>query len=415
MFVPSVVVMAQEEETAEDGMEEKKSLEWSGNLDAKFTFFHMRESAPQYYLLFPFNKPSSPFLTQYRLEPYLNAEYSTSDLGFVLKTHATYFGDSDASVNILEAYSEANLSFHTTLQAGKRVYNWGKGYAFNPVGFVNPVKDPENPELAQSGLLSANIEYIKSFSTGPLQNISFLFVVIPASGSTGNRFTELKHTDLSFRTSLLLWNTDIDVLAFYSIQTPKRIGMDFSSNITDNLEIHGELGYSRNVETFSIVNNLVASNNSHGISTLAGFRYLHESNITLIAEYYHTDFGMSTAELEMYQRFLATTTQSKNPLMIQQVTKINQMYFHGTNLSNDYAYIKLTYPEPFEWLYFTPSVFSIVHLADKSFLLSVTLNYKPVTNIEFILWPSLISGGNETEYGSKAFQQKVELWMRVFF
>ena len=25
------------------------------------------------------------------------------------------------------------------------MYNWGKGYAFNPVGYVNPFKDPENP------------------------------------------------------------------------------------------------------------------------------------------------------------------------------------------------------------------------------------------------------------------------------
>lgn len=407
--------MGQEEELSEEITEDKQSLEWNGNLDAKYTLFHMRESSSQYRLLFPTNTPSSPFLTQYRIEPYLNAEYSTGNLGFILKTHATYFSETDASVDILEAYSKANLSFHTTLQAGKRVYNWGKGYAFNPVGFINPVKDPENPELAQSGMLSANIEYVKSFSSDALQNITFMVVVIPASSPTGNRFSELKHTNLAFRTSLLLWDTDIDLMAYYSIQNPKRIGMDVSRNLSENLELHGEISFNNSVETFSITNAAVTSTVSDGIISLAGLRYLHESNTTLIAEYYHTDFGMSAAALEGYNRFLTTTIQSNNPALIQQASKINQTYFRGTNVSKDYLYVKLTQPEPFDWLYFTPSIFTIVNLEDNSYLLSVTLNYKPMTNVEFILWPTLISGDRSTEYGSKAFQQKVELWMRVFF
>lgn len=421
LYISCIIVLlfnnaaGQEDERPDEIIEDKQSLEWNGNLDVKYTLYHMRESSTQYRLLFPSNTPSSSLLTQYRIEPYINAEYSTGNLGFILKTHATYFSENDASVNILEAYSKANLSFHTTLQTGKRVYNWGKGYAFNPVGFINPIKDPENPELAQSGLLSANIEYVKSFSSDALQNITFMFVVIPASSPTGNRFSELKHTNLAFRTSLLLWDTDIDAMAYYSIQNPKRIGMDFSRNLSENLELHGEISYNNNVETYSINNSAVVTNVSDGFISLAGLRYLLESNTTLIAEYYHTDFGMSASAFEGYNRFLTSTVQSNNSVFIQQASKINQTYFRGTNLSKDYLYIKLTQPEPFDWLYFTPSIFTIFNLEDKSYLLSATLNYKPITNVEFILWPTLISGERSTEYGSKAFQQKVEIWMRVFF
>jgi hypothetical protein len=60
-------------------------------------------------------------------------------------------------------------------------------------------------------------------------------------------------------------------------------------------------------------------------------------------------------------------------------------------------------------------LFTIYNIADRSFLLSMSVNYKPATNVEFILWPTLVTGGGNTEYGSKAFRQKVELWMRVFF
>lgn len=323
--------------------------------------------------------------------------------------------DADASADIFEAYGNFNPSFNTTLQAGRRVYNWGKGYAFNPVGFVNPVKDSENPELAQAGLLSANVEYVKSFSSGALQNMSLLLVVIPSSGNTSSRFGELKQTDLALKTSFLVWDTDIDLMGFYSLQKPKRIGVDIARNVSENWEVHGELSYSANVKKFTIANSSLYSTRSNGVSYLLGVRYLHVSNTTLIAEYYHNQFGLSASEFDVYNRFLASGTQGNDPIQLQQVAKVNQTYFRGSNLMKDYLYLKLTKPEPFDWLYLTLSAFTIYNVADKSFLVSITMNYKPATNVEFILWPTLITGGGNTEYGSKAFRQKVEAWMRVFF
>jgi hypothetical protein len=409
------IALGQEKETVEAMTEQVKKLEWNGNLDVKYTHIHMNESSASYRLQFPDTKPSSSFLTQYRIEPYLNAEYRTADIGFSLRTHATYYNDADVSGDVFEAYASYNISFNTSVQAGKKVYQWGKGYAFNPAGFINPVKDPENPELAQAGLLSANVEYVKSFSSKALQNLSIFLVAIPPSDRASGRFAELEQTDLALRTSLLLWDTDIDVMAFYSTQKPKRVGIDFARNLTENLEVHGELAYSARVDRFTIGNNSLVSNSASATSYLVGIRYLHKSNTTLIVEYYHNSFGLSESEFDAYSRFLSTATQSNDPLVLQQAAQVNQTYFRGTNLMKDYLYIKLTKPEPFDWLYFTPSVFTIHNLADKSFLLSATMNYKPVTNIEFILWPTLVTGGGNTEYGTKAFRQKVEVWMRVFF
>ena len=389
------------------------SLEWNGNLDVKYTLFRMQERSPLYTLQYPTGKPSTPLLTHYRLEPYLNAEYRTMDLGFSLRTHATYVSDSESSFDLFEAYGTYSPSFNTTLQAGKRVYNWGKGYAFNPVGVVNPVKDPENPELAQAGLLSASVEYVRSFSSDALQNVSFLFVVIPSSD--GDRFGEFRDTELAFRGSLLIWDTDIDLIGRYGLHDPRSIGLDVARNVSENLEVHGELAYSTNRMTSSIVNNSLVSRSGRGLSYLIGLRYLHETNITLIAEYYHNEFGLDAAGFGSYYRFLTTGAQSSDPDVIRQTARLNQTNFRGSTLMKDYVYLKLLRPEPFDWLYFTPSLFTIYNVADKSFLLSASLNYKPATNVEFILWPSAVFGGESSEYGSKAFQQKVEVWMRVFF
>jgi len=81
----------------------------------------------------------------------------------------------------------------------------------------------------------------------------------------------------------------------------------------------------------------------------------------------------------------------------------------------DYLYLKISHPEPFDWLYFTPSLYTIYNLVDNSFLLSFQMNYKPITNTEFIFWTTMFAGDKTTEYGAKQVQQRMELWMRVFF
>lgn len=416
MFVQLTVVFGQEEENLPiTEVEQEKKLEWNGNLDVKYLLFNMDQNSAQYKLQFFKNLPLSSLLSQYKLEPYLNAEYRTSDLGFVLKTHASYYSDANSSFDLFESYASFNPSFNINLQAGKRVYNWGKGYAFNPVGFVNPVKDPENPELAQAGLLSANIEYVKSFSSDAFQSLSLLAVLIPTSNVNGTSFGEFNNTDVALKSSFLLWDTDIDLLAYYSEMKPKRYGFDFARNIQENIEAHAEFSYNQNVERFTILNNSLRSEFVDMYSYLFGLRYLDASNTTIIAEYYHNGSGLSKDEYASYNEFINNGANSLTETIKQQTLGVSQTYFKGQTLMRDYLYIKLSHPEPFDLLYFTPSIYTIYNLTDHSFLLSFQMSYKPITNTEFIFWASMFSGDKSTEYGGKQVMQRMELWMRVFF
>jgi hypothetical protein len=411
----SGVVFGQEVESSEVPPDKEKNLEWSGNLDIKYTLFHMDQNSTQYKLQFFKQHPSSYLLSQYRLEPYLNADYRTGDLGFVLKTHATYYSDADAQFDLFETYGSFNPSFNITLQAGKRMYSWGKGYAFNPVGFVNPIKDPENPELAQAGLLSANVEYIKSFQSDALQSYALMFVVIPSSEILNSRYGEFEKTDIAVKTYFLLWDTDLDLMTYYSKDKPKRYGLDFARNLKENLEFHGEISFNLNAPRYTILNDSIDIEPSDKLSYLFGIRYLSASNITAIAEYYHNGLGLKGSEYEQYAKYLNKSAVGNNPFVVQQALGVSQTYFRSSTLMQDYLYVKITYPEPFDWLYFTPSLYTIYNLADKSFLLSLQMNYKPVTNVEFIFWPSALVGGGQTEYGSRQVKERIELWMRVYF
>jgi opacity protein-like surface antigen len=414
LLLASAVAQAQEL-SADSPPPDDKKLEWSGNLDAKYTLFHMAQGSSMYQLQFLNSGMVSAYLSQYRIEPYINADYQTKDLGFHLKTHATYFSDDVSSFDLFEAYGSFNPSFNSTLQAGKRVYSWGKGYAFNTVGYVNPVKDPENPELAQAGLLSANIEYIKSFSSLALQTFSFVLVVIPPTPQLNGRYAEAESTGVALKAYVLLWDTDIDVMGYYRKNSPTQLGFDFSRNLRENLEAHAELSYNQNAQRYTIVNGNLHSAQENRFSYLLGLRYLHESNTTVILEYYHNGLGMNRGEYENYADFLANAANSGNATSAQQALRLNQQYFRTSTLMEDYLYMKLTIPEPFDLLYFTPSLYSIYNLNDNGFLLSTPLSYKPVTNFEFIFWPAILIGAEASEFGQKMVQQRMELWVRVFF
>ena len=395
--------------------EEEKTLEWSGSLDGKYFAFHSRQTSP-FYRLQLFNQDDiSEYLSQYRLELYLNGDYQTKDMGFHLKTHSSYYNDSDANFDLLEAYGNINLSLSSFIQTGKKMYNWGKGYAFNPVGYVNPFKDPENPELAQAGLLSVNFEKIKSFNLEFLKTTTFTAVIIPPVEQINKRYAEIENTDIAAKLYFLLWDIDLDIMGYYSKIEASKIGADFATNIRENIEVHGELSYFRDNPKNAIVNDNLSTTLQDGYSYLLGLRYLNRWRTTIIAEYYHNDNGLTKTEYKNYTDFLQHSIDSADGDVIKQALGYNRVYFKGNTLMQNYFYLKITQPEPFNWLYFTPSIFTIYNLNDKSFLLAIQLIYKPVTNFEFTFLPTFLIGDEDTEFGGKQIQRKIELRMKVHF
>jgi hypothetical protein len=336
-------------------------------------------------------------------------------LGVHLKTHSEYYNDAQNAFNLFELYGDLNVSDNAFLLLGKKMYNWGKGYAFNPVGYVNPVKDPENPELSQAGIFSINYEYSKSLPKGPLKNVSFDLIGIPSVSTINNKISELENTDAAGKLYFLLLDTDLDLMWYASKTNPSKIGLDFSRNILPSIEMHGEFSRFSNQPRYTISNSTPETDNISGASYLLGIRWLNESNITTILEYYHNDAGLDKNEFGTYNDFLLSAIASGDSGSISNAINVSKNYFSGANLMRDYLYLKISWPEPFNWVYFTPSIYTIININDGSSIIGIPLSYKPVTNFEFIFWPTIIAGGNNTEYGSKQYESKLDLWLRFYF
>ncbi len=395
--------------------EETAKIEFNGNLDAKWGILQTNESSPFYGLQFFGQEKPDEYLSQYRLDFYFNGDYRYKQVGFTLRTFAQYIKEEPIDLSFFELFGSLNLSPRLTGGIGKRRYNWGKGYAFNPVGYVNAEKDPENPDLALAGKNSLFINYNRSFSSGWIQNLSLSTIVLPQEGDILDKYAKLDNTSLAIKLYLLLRNIDLDFMVFTGKNQPQRYGMDFSTNLQENIELHGEVSYAKDEEFNFIQNNMVQMNKTDGFSYLLGMRYLNNLNMTFIAEYYHNNRGLTSSEYKDYQEYLINSLNSADAELISLTKSVMTTNFRSKNIMQDYIYFKASLPEPFEWLYSSVAVFTIYNVDDGSFLLSTQLGYKPFTNSEILLWPSIFFGDDNSEYGSKQFQKKVETWFRFYF
>ena len=213
--------------------EEEAKIEFNGNLDAKLGILQTRKSSPFFGLQFYDVPEKKDYLSQNRLDFYLNGEYRYKKVGFFMKTFTQYAKEEPLSPSFFELYGSLNLSSRLSMSIGKRRFNWGKGYAFNPVGYVNAEKDPENPDLALAGKTSVYINYNKSLASGSLQNFSVAAILLPPEAEINQKFTSADKIGAAFKLYFLLQNIDIDFMAAFRKNEPQQFGMDFSSNLRE--------------------------------------------------------------------------------------------------------------------------------------------------------------------------------------
>ncbi len=330
----------------------------------------------------------------------------------------TYDGWSDDS-KPYEAFLSAKPSPSLTAAAGKMTAKWGKGYAWNPVAFVDRPKDSDDPTLNLEGFYMAGFDYIRSFE-GPLKTFSFSPILLPVDHGLNHDFGESGHLNYAAKAYFLLWDTDIDLMFLTGNSRPDRFGFDFSRNITTNLEIHGESAWIDDFQLKKVdASGVVSESEFDAWSGLVGLRYLTSIDTTYILEYYHNGTGYSESEAKDYYTFVDraydTFVNTGNAGPIQKAANLTQGSYGRSNPMQDYLYFRVSQKEPFDILYFTPAITTILNLDDRSFSLSPELLYTGITNLELRLKGTLLIGDPFSEYGEKPNDARLELRVRYYF
>lgn len=347
---------------------------------------------------------------------YRNGIASLHFLGYGVHSR-DYTGSTDLT-RVYEGYLSVTPSDRLTFDAGKRTLSWGKGYAFNPVGFIQRPKDPNDPELAREGYILASASAVRSFD-GPLTTMAFMPVLLPVEDNINDDYGETGHTNLAAKLYLLYRDTDIDFLALGGGSRSARYGMDFSRNLGTNVELHGEWAYLTSA-TRPVLDaaGAVTPVREAAHSALLGLRYLTTNNITTIVEYYYNGSGYTRDEMQTYFRFVhdayAQYLATASTALLQRALSVQSSYARPNSMRK-YLYLRASQKEPFDILYFTPAVTVIANLEDGSASLVPELLYTGVTNLELRLRAYFLTGGRLSDFGEKPNDRKLELRVRYYF
>ncbi len=356
------------------------------------------------------------------LRLHLDLNYRYGWLGLVFRGEGfrtdTYTG-TEVDSTVQEAYLTAQPAPVFTLDLGKRVARWGKGYAWNSIGFVDRPKNPDDPELAQEGFVMARAVLIRSFP-GALKNLEFTVIDLPVREHVNEDFGAKEADNAAAKVYALLWDTDLDIAVLSGGTRTQRWGLDFSRNITSNFEVHGEWATLHDAQRLVVGTNGAASQETRTVqSWLAGLRYLTASELTAIAEYYVNGAGYTAAELRDYFRFVDNAFSrfeaTGKPDPLQKARQVSKGAYGQPNPGRAYGYLRLSQKEPFGWLYVTPALTVIQNTQDGSYAATPELTYIGVTNLELRLRASWLAGGRLTDFGERPSQSRVEGRVRYSF
>ena len=341
---------------------------------------------------------------------------------FDFHTHSDAWTDQlahDQNNKMFEAAYSVRPDPGLTIEAGKRTLRWGKGYAWNPIGFVERLKDPNDPDLAREGLVMANADLILN-REGPLQTIAFTPVLMPVSSDVNSGFGVPGYVNPAAKLYLLYRDTDIDFAWQGKGSRAARFGADFSRNMSSNFEIHGEWARIQQLAK-PVVDSVgnVATVTGNATSYLLGLRYLTESDTTYIAEYYRNGTGYSDQEFRDFYQFADSALQqfqkSGSGKLLQKATTLSEGSYSRPNLGTDYLYFRAQQKDTLGIVYFQAAVTAMMNVQDRSYQVTPELLYTGVKNFDLRARLYLLQGGAGTEFGEKLNSRKLELYARYYF
>jgi hypothetical protein len=419
---PLLSIAGAEEYTFDVSEIEKKPYHIGGYAELRPVLFGLDKDASLYKLRF-YNRDEGNTLKEYNAAVQLEGSLEKGIARLFLRTNTDYrnsYVGEEWKTTVHEGFLSLKPSSSLTVDIGKKTLKWGKGYAWNPVAFVDRPKDPDEPELSLEGFIVASADYTKSFHEGPLKTVSFTPVLLPVYEHVNEPFGDINQLNFAGKLYLLLYDTDIDFTILAGGSKTTRYGVDFSRNITTNFELHAEFAFiNDNKKKLIDSDGNTFEKKYDAKSHLIGIRYLTEKDTTYILEYYGNGTGFTSGEMREYFAFINkgydSYISSGDDALLKKAANSTAGNYGRPNAMREYLYFRASQKEPFDILYFTPSITGILNIDDRSFSLSPELLYSGMTNVEFRLKASFISGERFSDYGEKQNDYRAEFRARYYF
>jgi len=399
---------------------DKKPYEFGGYVELKSETLNLRPTSSAYQQRY-YSEDGHDWLQRGTATVELTGKYNLGDFTADARGRAQVSHDIETTSKDYDKLMEGGLRWSPSqgfsLDAGKRVQRWGRGYAWNPVGLIERAKDPNDPLASREGYAMINADWLKTLDYGALKSIGLTLAAVPQRYKINSDFGRGEHSNPAAKLYLLAWDTDIDLVWLVQGSRPQSFGFDFSRNLGSTLEIHGEWARSFDASRVIIDANGIPSNSvENRNSYLLGLRYLTSNEVTWIAEYYRNGAGYSPDQLETYHRFIdAALGGSGTPSQIARAQNLAQSAYSRANPGQDYLYLRASKNEPWDWLYTSISLTTMANAGDGSFQITPEFSYTGITNLEIRAKLIVLSEQKYSDYGEKLSRQRLEITGKYTF
>lgn len=276
-----------------------QNIEAYGNLKGDFSYNQYDKDAVFY----------QPCSGDYYISNYLllnteinlaNLLYTSGHFDFDVKINELIASSSNDPIQNIEfqlnqAFISVQFSDWLFFSLGKKRIVWGVAFVNNPSDFINPPKDPFNPEVEKRGVYCTDLELFTEWFS--LHQVVVVYDNLEYFGYG---------TKLS--TSSLIPLTDLNLVFYYSENNKLNLGFSidtmpfFEIPIFEDLAFHGEMGFSQVSDTYVVnpwpVLERRPQRDDFYKNFIIGLRYTFPVTDTmLIAEYYYLDDGYTKEEL----------------------------------------------------------------------------------------------------------------------
>jgi len=274
--------------------------------------------------------------------------------------HLKLRADSGGAASVGEAFVEFAPRPWLTVSAGRIIEKWGTGYAWNPVAFISPRKNPADPGDRRSSY--TGLDMIRADAFVHETNLS---VYALRDGRYAARVYRLVHgTDVSLHV------------------TNRQHGLSLARVFGDALELHGEIAQRH---------------------ALAGGQYTFRDNVNVVLEVYHGGDGLSAAQWRAFGARVGAARDA--PTLIAANSEYAPLH-----MARNYAFLRVDRPGFIE-----VELIAIANLRDGSALARLTLSRKLRPNLSAYLIDTEFAGRRQSEMAYIQVRRATTAGVRLYF
>jgi hypothetical protein len=274
--------------------------------------------------------------------------------------HLKLRADSDGSASVGEAFVQFAPRPWLTIAAGRIIEKWGTGYAWNPVAFISPRKNPADPGDRRSSYTGLDMVRADAFVHDT--NISLY---------------ALEGGQYAARVYRLVRGTDVSLHL-----TNHQHGLSLARVFGDALELHGE------------------ASRRHA---LAGGQYTFHNNVNIVVELYHGGDGLSASA---WRSFCARVDAARD----RDALLAANAEYTPLRMARNYAFARVYRPGFIE-----AELIAVVGLRDRSGLARLTLSRKLRPNLSAYLIDTEFAGRRDSEMAYIQVRRTTTAGVRLYY